>query len=48
MNLKLSKIDISDKRVNKKTLDFYKENKKVSNKKIKSMLGWELIKKIID
>ena len=41
MNLKLSKIDISDKRVNKKTLDFYKENKKVSNKKIKSMLGWE-------
>ena len=35
MHLELEKIDITDKRVNEKVLDFYKENKKVSNTKIK-------------
>ena len=56
MNIKLEKIKLYDKRINKRTLDFYKENKKVSNKKIKSMLDWEPkfsnyrlgIKKILD
>ena len=40
MHLELEKIDITDKRVNEKVLDFYKENKKVSNKKIKKILSW--------
>ena len=56
LNIKLEKIKLYDKRINKRTLDFYKENKKVSNKKIKSMLDWEPkfsnyrlgIKKILD
>ena len=56
MNIRLENIDIRDKRINEKTLDFYKENKKVSNKKIKSMLDWKPkfedyrlgIKKILD
>ena len=40
MQINLEKIDISDKRVNEKVLEFYKENKKVSNKKIKKILSW--------
>lgn len=40
MNIKLEKIDINDKRVSEKVLDFYKENKKVSNTKIKNILSW--------
>ena len=40
MNIKLEKIDITDKRVGQKVLDFYKENKKVSNTKIKNILSW--------
>ena len=40
MQLKLEKIDITDKRINDKILDFYKENKKVSNTKIKNILSW--------
>ncbi len=40
MHLELEKIDITDKRVNEKVLDFYKENKKVSNIKIKNILSW--------
>ena len=40
MRINLEKIDISDKRVSEKVLDFYKENKKVSNKKIKKILFW--------
>ena len=40
MRIKLEKIDITDKRVGQKVLDFYKENKKVSNTKIKNILSW--------
>ena len=40
MHIKLEKIDITDKRVGQKVLDFYKENKKVSNTKIKNILSW--------
>ena len=40
MHIKLEKIDITDKRVSEKVLDFYKENKKVSNTKIKNILSW--------
>ncbi len=40
MNINLEKIKINDKRVNEKAKDFYKENKKVSNKKIKKILSW--------
>lgn len=40
MSIKLEKIDITDKRVGQKVLDFYKENKKVSNTKIKNILSW--------
>ena len=40
MRIKLEKIDITDKRVGQKVLDFYKENKKVSNAKIKNILSW--------
>ena len=40
MRIKLEKIDITDKRVGQKILDFYKENKKVSNTKIKNILSW--------
>ena len=40
MHLKLEKIDITDKRASEKVLNFYKENKKVSNTKIKNILSW--------
>ena len=40
MNIKLEKIGITDKRVGQKVLDFYKDNKKVSNTKIKNTLSW--------
>ena len=40
MHINLEKIDITDKRVSQKVLDFYKENKKVSNTKIKNILSW--------
>ena len=40
MRIKLEKIDITDKRISQKALDFYKENKKVSNAKIKNILSW--------
>ena len=40
MRIRLEKIDITDKRVGQKVLDFYKENKKVSNTKIKNILSW--------
>ena len=40
MNIKLEKIGITDKRVGQKVLDFYKDNKKVSNTKIKNILSW--------
>ena len=40
MRIRLEKIDITDKRVGPKVLDFYKENKKVSNTKIKNILSW--------
>ena len=40
MRIKLEKINITDKRVGEKVLEFYKENKKVSNTKIKNILSW--------
>ena len=40
MNIKLEKIGITDKRIGQKVLDFYKDNKKVSNTKIKNTLSW--------
>jgi len=36
----LSFIDVNSPKINKLTKDFYRDNKKVSNKKIKKILGW--------
>ncbi len=36
----LTFVDINSPKVNKITKDFYKDNKRVSNKKIKKILGW--------
>ena len=36
----LSFIDVNSPKINKITRDFYMDNKKVSNKKIKKILGW--------
>ena len=36
----LNFIDINSPKINKITKDFYRDNKRVSNKKIKKILGW--------
>ena len=36
----LTFIDINSPKINKITKDFYRDNKRVSNKKIKKILGW--------
>ena len=36
----LTFIDINSPKINKITKDFYSDNKRVSNKKIKKILGW--------
>ena len=33
-------MDINSPKINKITKDFYRDNKRVSNKKIKKILGW--------
>jgi|TARA_B100000287_G_scaffold360449_1_gene352870 nucleoside-diphosphate-sugar epimerase len=38
--IKVKKINFDDEKLNKKTQSFYKDNKKVKNKKIKKILGW--------